>query len=198
VPGYSEVYPVEDLVWDNTNKALIFRADILTLHSLNQTQLSALLERLENNDLDDYGDIATLIGIEFDENTPWGQLTVLELKLLIQLALRRFEQAQELVGAFLQYNDNTVERRLFYQALEAVLEIELEDELALEDYIVNLRRMFGDARMNAVLGSMDGSVRFYGLKPTSLKLEGLDRHHRLLDSYKKLHVARSIHHTTTR
>jgi len=198
VPGYSEVYPVEDLVWDNTNKALIFRADILNLHSLNQTQLSALLERLENNDLDDYGDIATLIGIEFDENTPWGQLTVLELKLLIQLALRRFEQAQELVGAFLQYNDNTVERRLFYQALEAVLEIELEDELALEDYIVNLRRMFGDARMNAVLGSMDGSVRFYGLKPTSLKLEGLDRHHRLLDSYKKLHVARSIHHTTTR
>jgi len=198
VPGYSEVYPVEDLVWDNTNKALIFRADILNLHSLNQTQLSALLERLENNDLDDYGDIATLIGIEFDENTPWGQLTVLELKLLIQLALRRFEQAQELVGAFLQYNDNTVERRLFYQALEAVLEIELEDELALEDYIVNLRRMFGDARMNAVLGSMDGSVRFYGLTPTSLKLEGLDRHHRLLDSYKKLHVARSIRHTTTR
>lgn len=197
VPGYSEVYPIEDLVWDNTNKALIFRADILNLHSLNQTQLSALLERLENNDLDDYGDIATLIGIEFDENTPWGQLTVLELKLLIQLALRRFEQAQELVGAFLQYNDNTVERRLFYQALEAVLEIELDDELALEDYIVNLRRMFGDARMNAVLGSMDGSVRFYGLTPTSLKLEGLDRHHRLLDSYKKLHVARSIRHTTT-
>ena len=198
VPGYSEVYPIEDLVWDNTNKALIFRADILNLHSLNQTQLSALLERLENNDLDEYSDIATLIGIEFDENTPWGQLTVLELKLLIQLALRHFEQAQELVGAFLQYNDNTVERRLFYQALEAVLEIELDDELALEDYILNLRRMFGDARMNAVLGSMDGSVRFYGLTPTSLKLEGLDRHHRLLDSYKKLHVARSIRHTATR
>jgi ribosomal protein S12 methylthiotransferase accessory factor len=25
VPGYSEVYPVEDLIWDNTNKALLFR-----------------------------------------------------------------------------------------------------------------------------------------------------------------------------
>jgi ribosomal protein S12 methylthiotransferase accessory factor len=22
VPGYSEIYPVEDLIWDNTNKAL--------------------------------------------------------------------------------------------------------------------------------------------------------------------------------
>ena len=195
VPGYSEVYPIEDLVWDNTNKALLFRADILNLHSLDQNTLSALLEHLENNDLDDYGDIATLIGIEFDENTPWGQLTVLELKLLIQLALQNFEQAHDLVGAFLQYNDNTVERRLFYQALNAVLEIELDDELALEDYIVNLRRMFGDVRINAVLGSMDGSICFYGLTPTSLKLEGLDRHHRLLDSYRKLHVARSNRHT---
>jgi ribosomal protein S12 methylthiotransferase accessory factor len=45
--------------------------------------------------------------------------------------------------------------------------------------------------MDAVLGSVDGSVRFYGLTPTSIKLEGLDRHHRLLDSYKKLHAARS-------
>jgi ribosomal protein S12 methylthiotransferase accessory factor len=191
VPGYSEVYPIEDLVWDNTNKALLFRADILNLHKLSEKSLRALLVRLENNDLDEYSDIATLIGIEFDENTPWGQLTVLELKLLIQLALQNFEQAQELVGAFLQYNDNTVERRLFYQALDAVLEIEIADELAVQDYIVNLRRMFGDVRMNAVLGSMDGSVRFYGLTPTSLKLEGLDRHHRLMDSYRKLHVARN-------
>lgn len=191
VPGYSEVYPIEDLVWDNTNKALLFRADILNIHTLSDKNLSSLVERLENNDLDEYGDIATLIGIEFDENTPWGQLTVLELKLLIQLALQHFEQAHELVGAFLQYNDNTVERRLFYQALNAVLEIELDDELSLEDYIANLRRMFGDERMNAVLGSIDGSVRFYGLTPTSMKLEGLDRHHRLLDSYRKLHVARS-------
>jgi ribosomal protein S12 methylthiotransferase accessory factor len=197
VPGYSEVYPIEDLIWDNTNKALLFRADILNLHSLDQNKLSGLLERLENNDLDEYGDIATLIGIEFDENTPWGQLTVLELKLLIQLALQHFEQAQELVCAFLQYNDNTVERRLFYQALNAVLEIELDDELALEDYIMNLRRMFGDMRINAALGSMDGSMNFYGLTPTSFKLEGLDRHHRLLDSYRKLHVARSSRHTTT-
>jgi len=197
VPGYSEVYPIEDLIWDNTNKALLFRADILNLHSLDQNKLSGLLERLENNDLDEYGDVATLIGIEFDENTPWGQLTVLELKLLIQLALQHFEQAQELVCAFLQYNDNTVERRLFYQALNAVLEIELDDELALEDYIMNLRRMFGDVRINAALGSMDGSMNFYGLTPTSFKLEGLDRHHRLLDSYRKLHVARSSRHTTT-
>ena len=192
VPGYSEIYPVEDLIWDNTNKALLFRADILNLHRLGDASLAALIERLENNELDEYSDIATLIGIEFDENTEWGQLTVLELKLLIHLALRQLEEAHELVGAFLQYNDNTIERKLFYQALNAVLEVVLDDELELDDYELNFRRMFGNARMDAVMGSVDGSVRFFGLTPTSTKLEGLDRHHRLLDSYKKLHKARAI------
>ncbi|MEA9598893.1 OsmC domain/YcaO domain-containing protein [Polynucleobacter sp. AP-Sanab-80-C2] len=196
VPGYSEVYPIEDLVWDNTNKALLFRADILNLHTLDNARLGTLLERLENNELDEYGDIATLIGIEFDENTPWGQLTVLELKLLIHLALKQFDEAHELVGAFLQYNDNTVERKLFYQALNAVLEILLDDDLQLDDYEVNFRRMFGNERMDAVMGSVDGTLRFYDLTPTSTKLEGLDRHHRLIDSYRKLHAARSKALTT--
>jgi ribosomal protein S12 methylthiotransferase accessory factor len=95
------------------------------------------------------------------------------------------------VGAFLQYNDNTVERGLFYQALNVVLEVLLDDDLELDDYVVNFRRMYGNPRMDAVLGSVDGSVRFFGLTPTSMKLEGLDRHHRLIDSYKKLHAARA-------
>jgi len=191
VPGYSEVYPVEDLVWDNTNKALLFREDVLNLHRLDDDALAALLDRLENNELDDYSDVATLIGIDFDENTEWGQLTVLELKLLIHLALQQLEEAHELVGAFLQYNDNTVERRLFYQAVNVVLEVVLDDELELDDYVANFRRMFGDLRMDAALGAVDGSVRFFGLTPTGMALEGLDRHQRLLDSYRKLHAARA-------
>ncbi|MCC4118404.1 OsmC domain/YcaO domain-containing protein [Aromatoleum toluclasticum] len=191
VPDYSEIYPVEDLIWDNTNKALSFRSDILNLHRLDDAGLEALLERLEDSELDDYTDIITLIGIEFDENTVWGQLTILELKLLIHLALQQFEAAKERVEAFLQYNENTVERVLFYQALNVVLEVMLDDELELDDYEVNFRRMFGNPRMDAVLGTVDGSVRFFGLTPTSMKLEGLDRHQRLIDSYRKLHMARA-------
>ncbi|MDH1010779.1 OsmC domain/YcaO domain-containing protein [Pseudomonas nicosulfuronedens] len=191
VPGYSEIYPVEDLIWDNTNKALAFRADILNLHSLNIVRLKSLLKRLESCEVDDYTDITTLIGIEFDDNTVWGQLTILELKLLINLAVKRFENAKELVEMFLQYNDNTVERGLFYQALNAALEVHLDEELEIADFEANFRRMFGNERMDAVLGSLDGSVRFYGLTPTSTKLEGLDKHLRLIESYKKLHQARA-------
>ena len=50
---------------------------------------------------------------------------------------------------FLQYNDNTVERGLFYQAVNAVLEMKLDEDLELEDYEVNFRRMFGNERMDA-------------------------------------------------
>lgn len=191
VPDYSEIYPVEDLIWDNTNKALLFREDILNLHRLDDRSLKALVKRLDNCEVDEYTDITTLIGVEFDDNTVWGQLTILELKLLIKLALKRFDEAKELVEAFLQFNDNTVDRGLFFQALNVVLEVVLDDELELADYEVNLRRMFGNARMDAVVGSVEGSVRFHGLTPTSMKLEGLDRHLRLVDSYKKLHAARA-------
>lgn len=191
VPDYSEIYPVDDLIWDNTNKALFFREDILNLHRLDEAGLKSLVERLVESELDDYTDITTLIGIEFDDNTAWGQLTILELKLLIWLALQQYEEAKEAVEMFLQYNDNTVERGLFYQAVNAVLEMELDEDLELADYEANFRRMFGNERMDAVIGSVNGSVRFYGLTPTSMKLEGLDRHLRLIDSYKKLHAARA-------
>jgi ribosomal protein S12 methylthiotransferase accessory factor len=54
VPRYSEIYPVEDLIWDNTNKSLLFRSDILNVHRLDDASLAALLERLDNNELDEY------------------------------------------------------------------------------------------------------------------------------------------------
>ncbi|MFC3171389.1 hypothetical protein ACFOGQ_08510 [Acinetobacter vivianii] len=164
---------------------------MLNLHRLDEAQLEALVERLEECELDDYTEITTLIGIEFDDNTVWGQLTLLELKLLIYVALQQFEEAKELVETFLQYNTNTVERGLFYQCMNVVLEVLLDDEMELEDYEINFRRMFGNERMDAVIGSVEGTVRFYGLTPTNMQLEGLDRHLRLIDSYKKLHKARA-------
>ena len=191
VPDFSEVYPVEDLIWDNTNMALDYREDILNLHRLSDEQLGQLAERLEESQIDNYTDIITLIGIEFDENTVWGQLTILELKLLIYRALQRHEDALELVEMFLQFNDNTVERGLFYRAVNAVLEITLDDELSLDDYRHNLGRMYGEETLATVIGAVEGSVRFPGLTPTNMQLDGLEKHQRLIESYKKLHAARA-------
>ena len=120
----------------------------------------------------------------------WGQLTILELKILINLALGELDDAIELVEEFLQFNDNTVERGLFYQAVHTVLEIALDEEMQIEDYITNLNRMFGEETMANVIGSINSEIKFFGLTKTSTKLEGLDKHLLLIESYKKLHQAR--------
>ncbi|MEP3244189.1 MAG: OsmC domain/YcaO domain-containing protein [Sneathiella sp.] len=191
VPGYSEVYPAEDLIWDNTNKALMFREDILNIHSLAEAELEGLLDRIEETQLDHYTLISDLIGIVFDENTVWGKLDMGELKILIYLALKQYEEAKEIIGDFLNFNDNTVERILFYRALSAVLDITIDDELDLDDYRLNLTRMYGVDIMKNAMGAVTGDVKFPGLTQTSLKLEGLDKHLKLIESYKKLHTARA-------
>ncbi|WP_085906968.1 OsmC domain/YcaO domain-containing protein [Kiloniella majae] len=192
VPGYSEVYPAEDLIWDNTNKALIFREDILSIHSLSDAELESLLERLDESELDPYTVISGLIGIDFDENTVWGKLDIRELKILIYLALKEYEEAKDGIGDFLNFNENTVERVLFYRALDAVLDITIDDDLSIDGFLPNLTRMYGSEVMNNAVGSVTGDVKFCGLTKTSMKLEGLDKHLRLIESYKKLHKAREL------
>ncbi|WP_256588888.1 hypothetical protein [Pseudomonas sp. BBP2017] len=49
----------------------------------------------------------------------------------------------------------------------------------------------GSGQFDLVTGRFSAPVRFYSLTPTSMKLEGLDRHLRLIESYKELHAARA-------
>jgi ribosomal protein S12 methylthiotransferase accessory factor len=83
VPGYSEIYSTEDLIWDNHNKAITFRSDILNVHSLDDKTLKKLVQKLDESEIDDYTKIGELIGVAFDENTVWGQLNIGELKCLV-------------------------------------------------------------------------------------------------------------------
>ncbi|TNE50167.1 MAG: OsmC domain/YcaO domain-containing protein [Deltaproteobacteria bacterium] len=191
VPGYSEIYETQDLIWDNHNKGIPFRSDILNIHTLDDEALNALLENLEDSEQDNYMPIGDLIGVAFDENTPWGKCTIGELKLLLSLALGYIDESKGLVEMLLQYNDNLPERRRFYQALDNVLSIEQNPEYDLEDYIPNMNRMYGEELVSNVTGSVAGDVRFFGLTETNMELEGIDKHQRLITSYKKLHTARS-------
>jgi ribosomal protein S12 methylthiotransferase accessory factor len=197
VPGYSEIYEAEDLVWDNTNKALVFRSDILNIHSLDDKALLRLLENLEESQLDEYMPIPALIGVAFDENSAWGKCTIGELKGLIYLALGMHEEAKISVAAFLQYNDNVPARRRFYQALSVVLDITMREDLELKNYTHSLTRMYGEEMVNNVSASVSGRVRFFGLVPTNMKLDGVEKHLKLIKSYEKLQDARHRHHSST-
>lgn len=186
VPQYSEIYPPEDLVWDNHNKALDFRADILSLHKLNPAQLSSLVERFDNSDIDDYTKVGEVIGVAFEEGTPWGLLTVLELKVLCLVDLKRFEDALEQTEMLLTFNDNLPERVGFFRALNTILHIVTNEELSIEEFSPTLSKLFEKRCLNAALKSVHGEVRFYGLEATDKNFKGLEKHRRMIESYKKL------------
>ena len=116
---------------------------------------------------------------------------------LICLALGKHQEAKEWVGLFLQYNDNVPARRRFYQVLDTVLDITLREDLELQNYIPNLTRMYGKENLGNATGSVSGTIRFFGLTPTNMKLDGIDKHLRLVESYEKLQVARHRHHAST-
>lgn len=194
VPDYSEIYLPEDLIWDNNNKAFDYRQDILNLHQLDDRALNQLIKKFERSELDDMMLISELINVAFDENSAWARVTISELKCLIFLALKKYEEAKDLAEMFINFNDSTVERRRFFQLLNVILDITIDEELEISDYNTNLTRMYGSELLDTVVKCVSGEIRFYGLTETNMKLIGLDKHIRLIESYKKLLNARRAYH----
>jgi len=94
VPGMSEIYPVEDLVWSNNNEGAQFREAILSLKSLDKEEWQDLLEQLEEGAFEDMRKVLEFIGIASDANTAWANLQIGELKGMLCLALGDYEGAK--------------------------------------------------------------------------------------------------------
>ncbi|HLT22827.1 MAG TPA: OsmC domain/YcaO domain-containing protein [Bacteriovoracaceae bacterium] len=194
VPNYSEIYEFSDLMWDNNNRAINFREDILNIHQLDDKKLEDLVDRLDESGIDIYTTIAELIGVAFDENSVWGQMTIGELRALSLVALGRFEEAKDLVEMLSTFSNSLPERKKFYQALNIALDIEVSEDLDLADYIHNLRRMYGNELMEIVTKTLNGELKFYGLFPTDTNLTGVDKHLRLIESYHKIQKVKADFH----
>jgi len=195
VPNYSEIYPKEDLIYDNNNLAIEFRNDILTIHQLDETELNDLFEKLLENDLDDYRPVRELIGIAFDENSTWGELTIGELKALIQLSLGNLEDAKTYVEQFAIFNDASENRNKLYRLLDILIEIELDQSKEIDQFKPTLIKMYGESFLENAVEIVKGEVKFPGLQKTNTNLEGLDRHIRLINSYHKLQEKRDEYYT---
>ena len=73
----------------------------------------------------------------------------------------------------------------------------MREDLELQNYIPNLTRMYDEEILDNVTASVSGKIRFFGLTPTNMKLDGIDKHLKLIESYEKLQVARRRHHANT-
>ena len=192
VPGMSEIYQPEDLMWDNNNAGADIRAQILSLHELSSDELTELHETLEDKGFDDMLLVSHGIGVIPDANTVWANLRFGELKAMIAFAAKNYELAKAGADWCLHFAPLKPERRLLYLCLKTLLEIEMDDDLNGHDYSKNVERMYGKNLVEYALKVISGFEKFPGLHESDLNLKGFEMHQKLIRSYEKLQRAKRI------
>ena len=95
VPGMSEIYPVDDLEWENNSSGNTLRPAILNLPELDDDACAELLDTLNASSFDEQRLVRELIGLAADPGTLWEDLRVGELKTLLALACGDQESIRE-------------------------------------------------------------------------------------------------------
>ncbi len=189
VPGMSDIYPVDELIWRNNNEGNKFRERILTLDTLDEDGLVALYEDLEEGGYSDFQRVAEFIGIAADAGTRWNTLRIGELKAMLSLALES-EESLDWVEWTLHLDQLSNAEIRQYRALKAVLEIKFDEERSYEMYQDGLSMMYGKEQVEHAIALAEGQARFADLHFPGLSLEGFNKHKALLDGYQKLHDAK--------
>ncbi len=189
VPGMSDIYPVDDLAWNNKNEGAVFREEILSLKNLDHSQWDSLLERLDEGGFNDFKRVAEFIGVAPDPNTTWAGLRIGELKAMLCLALKNNE-AIEWVNWCLHNDQLDKGATLSYQCLQVLLEMKDDETRELADYADGFRLMYGEKRLLRCIDIIEAKEIFHGLHSPGLGLEGFATHKKLLQGYQKLHIAK--------
>ena len=187
VPGMSEIYPVDDLIYNNTNSGIDFQEALLSLPETEESKETYLsyLEELENENVDNDALVCPLLGILPDAKSAWATLRMGELRALIALAAGDFEKALEYTRWTILYNQTSfsLEKLSFYQCIAKILECKVEGSLNLDDYKAGLELLYGSKTFTRALDHVEGKARFGGLIPSDLNLKGFKAHQELIRIY---------------
>ncbi len=183
VPGMSEIYPVDDLEWENNASGALLRPAILNLAELADAECAELLDTLNQLNLADEHPVAALIGLAPDPATLWAELRVGELKTMLALAIGDVDAILEGCAWVRQFEQLDAARRRTYQCIETLLGMANPDNF--EGALVSL---YGDATLDLATDLIDGDIRFFGLASPGLELAGCALHQGLLQEYAKVHA----------
>jgi ribosomal protein S12 methylthiotransferase accessory factor len=189
VPGMSDIYPVDDLVWNNNNEGALFREDILSLRNLDKSRWLDIFNRLEQAGYNDFQRVAEFIGIAPDPGTAWATLRIGELKAMLCLATQD-QQANDWVDWCVQIDQLDEKRTSEYRCIHALLEIKHDQNRQFEDYSSSLSLMYSDDTVSKGIEIVEGREVFHGLHSPGLSLQGFELHNKLLEGYRKLHRAK--------
>jgi len=197
VPSISEIYPADDLKWQNNNSGNDIRQAILSLPDDSKTQddYAALLAHLDQVEHDDAMPVAEFIGLIADAGTPWETLRFGELKTLLALSLGDLEQAYDGLLWILDFcaQSFNAQRLAFYRALKVVLSVEMAEDPdnRLADYLPAMTALYGQEAVQQAIAHVNAEQRFAGLTVIDEDLSQLNTHQKLLSAYKKLQAAKA-------
>ncbi|WP_426110730.1 30S ribosomal protein S12 methylthiotransferase accessory factor YcaO [Massilia sp. PWRC2] len=181
VPGFSEIYPVEDLEWENNSVGNAIRPQLARLHDLTEDECADLLELLQTMNVNDERPLWEILGLAIPLGTPWKLLRIGELKTLLGLATGNQEAVLEGCDWIHHFKDLPPARRLVYRCIESMLNVD-----DVENYRRSLLLLYGADTVRQAEALIDRSERFFGLQTLGADFEGSDMHQTLLAAYDKL------------
>ncbi len=184
-PGFSEIYPLDDLLYNNRSAGSVLRSDLLQLPCLDKRQLSAFLNRLEELGLNDHELLSQIIGIVFDEDSAWATLRVGELKALLLLAMQKHQEALHWCLWSLDHADLPALRQRMYRLLHTLLAFKLADQKT-SDYSDTLSLLYTKEELKAGEDIVYGRSKFPGLVFASSWSEIAREHNKLLRIYGRI------------
>lgn len=185
VPGMSEIYPVDDLEFENNSIGNSIREAILFLPDLDDDECADLLDTLNESGLADQRPVAALIGLAPDAESFWEDLRVGELKTLLALAIRDEEATREGCDWIHHFAQINPDRRRVYRCVETLLE--LGNSGAYAPYRRALKSLYGIDALSTAEALLASRERFFGIQAPGSDLKGCAMHHRLLEAYHKVH-----------
>jgi len=186
VPGMSEVYPVDKLIWRNNSASMALRPALLALSDLDQEGCADLLDALEDAHFEETHLVAELIGVAPDAGTVWSWLRMGELKMRLALASGDLSLGRELCEWVLEYAQVPSKAHKTYRCLHQLLSIELDESRDLKDFLPVLERIYGADMIRMVSGFLKGEGLFDDFGTHDESLKGFITHHKMLDTYSRL------------
>ena len=183
VPGMSEIYPIEDLEWENNSVGNRLRPELVRLHDLTEEECTALLADLHTSNLNDERPLWEILGLAIPLGTVWKELRIGELKTLLALSVGDEEATREGCDWLRQFAHIKPERRLVYRCIESLLDLD-----GIDDYRRSLALLYGAETLRQAEALLDRSERFFGLMTLGADMEGSAMHQTLLAAYDKLFV----------
>ena len=184
VPGMSEIYPIDELEWENNSVANPIREAICNLPQLDNEECSDLLDTLNESGLSDERLVAALIGLAPGDNAFWKDLRVGELKTLLALACANEQAINEGCEWIRHFGLINAERRRVYSCIESLQK--LGGATRFGDA---LQSLYGAETLRQADAMLKGELRFFDQPSLGLDLANCEMHQRLLTAYGKLHKA---------